>query len=267
VSGTGKAAAEHAIRMMISQGKFPPGYRLVERELAELLGVTIASVRSAIDALIAAGLAERIHNRGARVRAVTLDEAVAITEARMALEALIAGRAAERVTGDALDRLQAKLDAMRDVLADGDVLAYGELTTQLHELVHDMARQPVAAKLADQLRLQLVRYEFRLSLLPGRPEVGLRELTALVQAVADGDRDSAVAATNAHFRSVIAALQVVPLAATGGWCRVPSDDDGGRRELALLTDTISESHAQAAPAAGGVPRRPPRLRLRAARTT
>jgi len=65
-----------------------PGQRLVEEELAGLLGVTRASVRAALFDLAADGLAERIPNRGARVRAVTVAEAVAITECRMALEGL-----------------------------------------------------------------------------------------------------------------------------------------------------------------------------------
>jgi DNA-binding GntR family transcriptional regulator len=51
-----------------------------------------------------------------------------------------------------------------------------------------------------------VRHQFRLSLRPGRPRVSLRELTALVGAIAARDPDGAEAAAIAHFRSVIAAL-------------------------------------------------------------
>ena len=75
-----------------------PGQRLVEEELAALLGVTRASLRAALFDLTAEGLVERIPNRGARVRAITLEEAVAITECRMALEGLCAAKAAERVS-------------------------------------------------------------------------------------------------------------------------------------------------------------------------
>ncbi len=59
-----------------------PGQRLIEEELAGMLAVTRASLRSALFDLTAEGLVERIPNRGARVRAVTRDEAVAITECR-----------------------------------------------------------------------------------------------------------------------------------------------------------------------------------------
>jgi DNA-binding GntR family transcriptional regulator len=52
----------------------------------------------------------------------------------------------------------------------------------------------------------VVRHQFQLSLRPGRPQVSLRELTAVVDAIAAGDPDRAESATVDHFRSVIAAL-------------------------------------------------------------
>jgi DNA-binding GntR family transcriptional regulator len=45
-------------------------------------------VRFALLQLTNEGLVERIPHRGARVRAVSLDEAIEITEARMAVEGL-----------------------------------------------------------------------------------------------------------------------------------------------------------------------------------
>ena len=67
-------------------------------DLARALGVTRQSRRAALLDLTAEGLVERVPNRGARVRVVTADEAVAITECRMALEALCAVKAAQRIT-------------------------------------------------------------------------------------------------------------------------------------------------------------------------
>ena len=102
VSGAqGRRLAGERLRRAILAGDMAPGQRLVEEELAGLLGVTRASLRAALFDLAADGLAERIPNRGARVRAVTVAEAVAITECRMALEGLCAAKAAERVTGPA----------------------------------------------------------------------------------------------------------------------------------------------------------------------
>ena len=172
MAGSGRLAAESALRAAIAEGDLLPGARLVEADLVAMLGVSRGNVRLAIDALDAEGLVERIPNRGARIRVISTDEAVAITEARMALEALIARKAAERVTEAEADRLRAHLHAMAAAVESGDVLKYSELIQQLHGLVAEAARHPVAANLVGLLQAQLVRHQFRLSCgraPPGRP--------------------------------------------------------------------------------------------------
>jgi DNA-binding GntR family transcriptional regulator len=203
---SGRIAAERALRATIAEGELLPGARLVEADLVAMLGVSRGNVRLAIDALAAEGLVERIPNRGARVRVISADEAIAITEARMALETLIARKAAERVTPAQADALGAHLATLRSALGAGDLLKYSALIQRLHELVRDVAAQPVAAGLVDRLQAQLVRHQFQLSLRPGRPQVSLRELTALVEAIVARDPDAAETAAVTHFRSVIAAL-------------------------------------------------------------
>src|SRR3954466_3551173 len=96
--GSGRLPAERTLRAAIADGDLLPGARLVETDLVAMLGVSRGNVRLAIEALDAEGLVERIPHRGARVRVISPDEAVAITEARMALEALLARKAAERIT-------------------------------------------------------------------------------------------------------------------------------------------------------------------------
>jgi len=58
------------------------GQRLVEEELAASIGVTRQSLRAALLDLTAEGLVERIPNRGARVRVVSVEEALQIKEAQ-----------------------------------------------------------------------------------------------------------------------------------------------------------------------------------------
>jgi DNA-binding GntR family transcriptional regulator len=206
MASAAQETAERALRGAISRGDMPPGYRLVEAELVTLTGVSRSAVRLAIDVLAAEGLVERIQNKGARVRIVSTDEAVAITECRMPLEGLLARKAAERITDAESDRLRAHLQTMTSAVESGDVLKYSELIQQLHGMIGEAARHPIAADLVGRLQAQLVRHRFRLSLRPGRPRVSLDELTALVGAIADRDPDRAEAAAVTHLRSVIAAL-------------------------------------------------------------
>jgi DNA-binding GntR family transcriptional regulator len=195
-----------SLRDSIMNGDMVPGQRLVEAELAGLLGVTRASVRAALIDLSADGLVERIPNRGARVRAVSVTEAVAITECRMVLEGLCAAKAAQNATGTQIGHLTAIGEQMSGAVAEGEPLKYSALNRELHLFVHQISGQAVAAGLLQRLNAQIVRHQFRLSLRAGRAHVSLREHLAIIDAIAARDPEAAETAARQHLRSVIAAL-------------------------------------------------------------
>jgi DNA-binding GntR family transcriptional regulator len=195
------------LRQAILSGDFAPGRRLVEEELAGTLGVTRQSLRAALLDLTAEGLVERIPNRGARVRIVSPEEAVAITECRMALEALCAAKAAQRITDDEAAQLRELAENLKRSVADGNPLKYSELNRELHRRVGVISGQTVAVGLLERLHAQLVRHQFRLALRPGRPEVSLPEHLAIADAVAGRRPQDAERAVRVHLASVIEALR------------------------------------------------------------
>ena len=203
----GRRIAAERLRQAILSGDVAPGQRLVEEELAGLLAVTRASLRAALFDLTAEGLVERIRNRGARVRAVTLDEAIAITECRMALEGLCAAKAAELVTEPQAARLRQLGEEMERSIADGEPLKYSTLNHDLHRLIREISGQTVAADMLERLNGQLVRHQFQLSLRPGRPQASLPEHLAMISAITARRPAEAEEATRRHLRSVITALR------------------------------------------------------------
>jgi DNA-binding GntR family transcriptional regulator len=210
-----------AVRAAIVEGDFAPRQRLVEADLSEQFGASRAAVRTALVQLAGEGLVERVQNRGARVRAVSLAEAIEITEVRMAVEGLCAAKAAERLTDADRDRLRGIGTAMREAVAAGDLLGYSDLNKQLHALVRTLSGQDTATAVLERLRGQNVRHQFRLAMQPGRPAVSLPQHLEIIDALCAGDPDAAEAAVRRHLRSVIEAL--------------PSVDDGqGRRRFDAL---------------------------------
>lgn len=206
----GEAARVHAfgvVRQAILSGDLAPGQRLVEEELAGTLGVTRQSLRAALLDLAAEGLVERIPNRGARVRVVTTDEAVAITECRMVLEALCAVKAASRITDDEAAQLRELAESLKRSVADSDPRKYSELNRELHRRVGVISGQAVAVGLLERLHAQLVRHQFQLAQRRGRPEVSLGEHLAIAYAVAERRPHDADRAVRAHLASVIEALR------------------------------------------------------------
>ncbi|RAJ59917.1 DNA-binding GntR family transcriptional regulator [Streptomyces sp. Amel2xB2] len=198
-----------AIREAIIGGEFVPNQRLVEADLSTQFDASRASVRSALLELANEGLVERIQNRGARVRAVSLDEAVEISEVRMVLEGLCAAHAAAAVTGVEIRELRAIGASMREAVADGDLLGYSSLNQELHRRVREIGGQRTASRLLERLRGQNVRHQFRLAMHPGRPAVSLPEHLAIIEAICTHDADAAEAAARKHLRSVIDTLREV----------------------------------------------------------
>jgi DNA-binding GntR family transcriptional regulator len=206
----GAPARSHAhaeLRQAILSGDFAPGQRLVEEDLAAHLGVTRASLRAALLDLTAEGLVERVPNRGARVRVVTTEEAVAITECRMALEGLCAAKAAQRVTDAEAAELRRLGDGMINAVAAGDASTYSQLNHEMHRRVREISGQHVAVSMLERLNAQLVRHQFKIALRPGRPERSLPDHLAIIDAVAGHRPADAEAATRRHLESVIVALQ------------------------------------------------------------
>jgi DNA-binding GntR family transcriptional regulator len=75
-----------SIREAILGGTFKPGELLVERRLADLLGVSKTPVREALIVLSRTGLVQTTRNRGVSIRELTHTEARQVYEERLLLE-------------------------------------------------------------------------------------------------------------------------------------------------------------------------------------
>jgi DNA-binding GntR family transcriptional regulator len=187
VPADARRTVAEALRAAILRGEFVPRQRLVEADLCERFGASRFIARAVLQDLSAQGLVEFQRNRGARVREISLAEAIEITEVRKVLEGLEAARA--------------------------ELLRYSELNARLHATVRDIAAHETSARLLRQLRDQTVRHQFSLSLVPGRPAVSLPQHEEIVAAVTARDPAAAERAMHDHLQSVIEALQALPVAA------------------------------------------------------
>ena len=196
-----------ALRDAIVSGDLLPSERLVEEDLSRRLGIGRAAVRMALVRLEHDGLVEHERHRGARVRRVSEEEAVEILEVRAALESLAARRAAERATAQDVRDLRAILRAMRAHRERGDLMAVSDANAALHRRILEISGHETARRLSGTLMSQIVRFQYRTVLLPGRSDRSLREHTAIVQAIAAANGDMAERAMRRHLSQVADALR------------------------------------------------------------
>jgi DNA-binding GntR family transcriptional regulator len=198
-----------SIRAAIVGGEFAPGQRLVEADLCERFGMSRFVTRAALQELAGRGLVAFERNRGARVREISLAEAIEITQVRRLLEGHEAARAAERVTAAEATALRAVISDMRAAVRGSELLRYSDLNARLHAAIRDISAHETSARLLRQLRDQTVRHSFTLALVPGRPAVSLPQHEAIVAAVAARDAATAERAMHDHLQSVIDALEAL----------------------------------------------------------
>ncbi|KAA9156646.1 GntR family transcriptional regulator [Microbacterium lushaniae] len=197
------------IREAILRGEFVPHQRLVEADLSERFGATRASVRTALLNLAGEGLVERLPNRGARVRAISVQEAVEIVEVRIGLESLCARKAAENLTEAGEAQLRSVRDDIRSAVAAGDLFAYSRLNQDMDRLLRELSGHATATLLLERLRAQSARHQFRLAFQPGRALLSAPEHIAIIDAVLARDPDAAESATRAHLRGIVEVLQTL----------------------------------------------------------
>lgn len=206
------------LREAIAHGQFSPNERLVEAELAERFAVNRAHIRTALAMLDQDGLVVRLPNRGARVRAISDAEALEIAETRLAIEGMVARQAALR--GDAKGRaeLRAIEKEMRSAVTHGDTALYSQCNAALHRELQRMAGNATADRILSTLKSHLVRLQYRVILLPGRPRTSLAEHRAIIAAVCAGNADAAEHAMRKHLTSFTRLLQqAIEAAKLGGF--------------------------------------------------
>jgi DNA-binding GntR family transcriptional regulator len=130
------------LREGILGGRYSPGERLGEAELAELIGSSRTPVREALRQLEKEGLVEVLPHRGARVAEWTTDDLEEIYDLRAMLEGFAVARAAGRIGEKDLDHMDELCGLMEQAAVPGpgqDLDRVAELNAQFHSIARAAA--------------------------------------------------------------------------------------------------------------------------------
>lgn len=206
-NGTGRFERVYqTVRDRIIQGAYQPNQRLTEMDLARDLGVSRPTVRMALIRLEQEGLVVTQPNRGASVRSVQISEALRTLRVREVLDGLAAALAAEAATPEELDEMTEIVARMEQLEGPEGLLEYSTLTTRLHALILQSARDESLERLIASLHFALVKYQYRTVLVPGRRPQALAEQRAIVCALRRRDVAAAEEAMREHVSHVRATL-------------------------------------------------------------
>lgn len=201
------------LRAYVVEAGLSVGDRLPpERELAERLGVSRASVRQAIVALEVQGIIEVRHGEGAFLRAVHMPTVPIarladlkrrlpdLLDARQAIEVKLAELAAERRSDSDLAAIDAALEKMQEEIDAGSTGEAGD---------HDFHRSVVRAAQSDLLAhmYELLLDDIELSSHEtvdqiGTPKTLLEQNRRIADAIRSGDGRGAATTMGEHLRTV-----------------------------------------------------------------
>ena len=151
----------HRLRQMLVENRIPPGAKLNERELSEVLNVSRTPLREAIKMLAAEGLVELLTNRGAIAIALTEADVLNTFEVMAGLEAQSGELAAQRITDAELLEIKAMHYEMLAAYTRRDLPAYYRLNAAIHEAINAAAKNPVLAATYKQVNARLQALRFR----------------------------------------------------------------------------------------------------------
>jgi len=188
------------LREAILQGRFRPGERLREAELAEMLEVSRGPVREALALLEHEGMVITRRNRGASVARLSADDGEEVRTLRLALERLAAQLVVRRASEKELDILDEEITRLRSAMAQRTtVQEIAEFEIRFHDLLYRIAGHARLYQAWQAIRSQV--HTLLLSRNVDRPQIRgvvIDRHAAVLRALRARDEQQAVAAIEEH---------------------------------------------------------------------
>lgn len=206
--GSALSTSDKIVRHIIKglyEGRYVAGQRLVEPDMVSRYNVSRSTVREAIKRLAAQGVVETHHNRGARIRQVTKEEARNILLITEVIVGLAARMAAQNIA-DPENRRQFEevLAALLTSSAVSDRYEFIRMRNRFHRTMARVSRNPELEQIMVNLQVHLVRNRLVM-----HPDERARSYSAIGAAVLAGDAELAETSARNHVRRMIDLLDKV----------------------------------------------------------
>ncbi len=201
---TKKDQVVEGIREAVLSGELQPGEKLEQDKLAQRYSVSPTPVREALRQLEAEGILDYNPHRGVRVAEVNLRDVREIYLIRGTLEALATRMAVPYLHSAHLQRLEALLDQMEEVIAQGHLKKLRKLNYEFHMIIY---RAPDLPQLLYIIRNLWTKFPWdTLNVIPGRALMSVQEHRKLIAAIKEGNARLAAQLMQEHIENGAATL-------------------------------------------------------------
>lgn len=148
----------NALRKAILSGDLKPGERLMEKQLAEKMGVSRTPVREAIRKLELEGFVVMVPRKGAQVAEITEKDIQDVLEVRGALEELAVKLACKNMDDKDLRSLKQVMKEFSEASKRDDLDGMIEKDTEFHDIIFRATKNEKLIQIVNNLREQIHRY-------------------------------------------------------------------------------------------------------------
>lgn len=201
-----------AIRAAILRGRFRPGDRLDQTDLAEELNVSRSPVREALRVLTAEDLVTHYPHRGTVVTERTVDELKELLFVRQLLEGAAARRAVPHMTPERLAEL---MNIIEEAEASPNMERVLALNNEFHTTVYGAFEQSYLLAEIQKIRNKIAPYNRLYLDNPGQKAAAWSDHRRIYEACAAGDVERAVTETANHLARVFDGI-IASLPSNGG---------------------------------------------------
>jgi len=198
-----------SLRNAIAAGRYKAGERLTERDVCEMTGVSRTLVREAFRQLESEGLITVVPHRGPVVSRVTPGQAEGIYAVRRELEGLASELFATNATAEDLLALRQALKGIKAAIESPDPVARLNAKNDFYACLLHGAKNEALGQTLNMLNSRIMVLRSTSLQAKGRGKESVRELSALVDALAARDAKGARAAAARHVENAAAAALAI----------------------------------------------------------
>lgn len=186
------------IRNTILSGGFALGQKLTEIALAEQIGLSRSTVRTAMQRLAGEGYLIQLPYTGWQVMSLSPEDAWELHTLRTNLEGMAARLAAERIDDKGRQALTTAMERLRKAIEGPDPREIAEADLDMHKTVVSVANHRRLASLYTLVSGPTLLYILSTNRMMERPAAILPEHEALTAAILAGDADLAERLAKVH---------------------------------------------------------------------
>lgn len=257
----------------IAQGNLKPGERVIQEQVAQLLGVSRQPVQQALLLLRNQGVLYDAPGRGLIVAPMDPEHVRHMYDIRAMLEGLAFRRAAEQSAGLARKLGPKLLEVGRDALARGCIPSLIAADLSFHSLVHELSKNPLIAPTMEAQWIYTQRVMGEVLIREDTPHAIWAQHASMLEAVMAGDGDAAERQAREHITRaaaiVVGRLEAAhpgPVPASSPWRWHSEFIAPASATFALKLPTAAAASSSSDAASGALENDPHTGRGRAAQT-